>query len=60
MNVADVLRVENNFIKRRRMPLANLPRIDQPREKLVYYGPEKLSDEELLAIILRTGTSGEM
>lgn len=29
---------------------------DRPREKLERYGPEKLSDAELLAILLRTGT----
>jgi len=30
-----------------------------PREKLLRYGPDKLSDEELLALILRTGRHGE-
>lgn len=29
---------------------------DRPREKMEKYGPEKLSDAELLAILLRTGT----
>lgn len=29
---------------------------DRPREKMLRYGPEKLSDVELLAILLRTGT----
>lgn len=28
----------------------------RPREKLMRYGPEKLSDAELPAILLRTGT----
>lgn len=28
---------------------------DRPRERLLYYGPQSLSNEELLAIILRTG-----
>lgn len=32
--------------------------IEQPREKLVKYGVGKLSDEELLAILLRTGPQG--
>lgn len=36
--------------------IKDLPKIDRPREKLVKYGPEKLSDSELLAILLRTGT----
>lgn len=30
----------------------------QPRERLLKYGPEKLSDAELFAILLRTGTEG--
>ncbi|MBO4556144.1 MAG: DNA repair protein RadC [Elusimicrobiales bacterium] len=29
---------------------------DMPREKMLRYGPEKLSDSELLAIVLGTGT----
>lgn len=29
---------------------------DRPREKLLRYGPQSLSDSELLAILLRTGT----
>ena len=29
-----------------------------PREKLIKYGPAKLSDQELLAILLRTGCKG--
>jgi DNA repair protein RadC len=30
--------------------------VDRPREKLMRYGPEKLSNAELLAVLLRTGT----
>jgi DNA repair protein RadC len=37
------------------MKLKDLPKIDLPREKLVKYGPEKLSNAELLALLLRTG-----
>ena len=37
----------------------DLPIILRPREKLQKYGAEKLSDAELLAIILRTGRKGE-
>src|SRR3989338_930766 len=40
------------------MKIKDLPKVDRPREKLQKYGPEKLSDEELLAIILRTGRKG--
>ena len=36
----------------------DLPRIERPREKLVKYGPDKLSNPELLAIILRNGQKG--
>ncbi len=36
--------------------MRDLPRVERPREKMMRYGPDKLSDEELLALILRTGT----
>ena len=36
--------------------LKQLPEIDRPREKLIEKGAENLKDEELLAILLRTGT----
>lgn len=39
-----------------RMMIMDMPRVERPREKLMRYGPEKLSDAELLAILLRTGT----
>lgn len=38
--------------------LKTLPRVERPREKLEKYGPEKLADAELLAIILQNGTKG--
>lgn len=38
------------------MRIKDTPKVDRPQEKLVKYGTEKLSDAELLAIILRTGT----
>lgn len=38
------------------MKIKDTPKIDRPQEKLVKYGTKKLSDAELLAIILRTGT----
>lgn len=40
------------------MPIKNIHKIEQPREKLEKYGPGKLSKTELLAIILRTGPRG--
>ena len=36
--------------------IKDIPKLDRPREKLEKYGPGKLSDAELLAILLRTGT----
>jgi len=38
--------------------IKDLPKILRPREKLFRYGPEKLSNSELLAILLRTGQKG--
>lgn len=40
------------------MKIKDLPKIERPREKLEKYGPEKLSNAELLAILLRTGGKG--
>ncbi|MDK9737771.1 DNA repair protein RadC [Vibrio sp. D404a] len=40
------------------MLLNRLPSESMPREKLIQRGPEALSDAELLAIFLRTGTPG--
>lgn len=39
--------------------IKDLPEILRPREKLQRYGSSKLSNSELLAIILRTGKKGE-
>jgi DNA repair protein RadC len=43
----------------RKYKIKDLPKIERPREKLMRYGPEKLSNSELLAIILRSGTKEE-
>lgn len=40
------------------MKIKDLPRIDRPREKLIKYGSGKLSNSELLAILLGTGIKG--
>ena len=40
------------------MSIANWPLDDRPREKLIAKGAEALSDAELVAIFLRTGTKG--
>ena len=39
--------------------IRDLARVERPREKLIHYGPGRLSDKELLAIILRTGGQNE-
>lgn len=40
------------------MKIKDLPKVDRPREKLIKYGPGKLSNSELLAILLGTGIKG--
>ncbi len=40
------------------MPIKDWPAAERPREKLLLRGPQALSDAELLAIFLRTGTRG--
>lgn len=41
------------------MKIKDLPSIERPREKLQKYGAGKLSNSELLAILLRTGSKGK-
>jgi len=41
------------------MKIKDTPKVDRPREKLAKYGPEFLKDQELLAILLGTGTEGK-
>lgn len=43
---------------KRYMKIKDLPKIERPREKLEKYGPERLSNSELLAILLGTGQKG--
>ena len=45
--------MENN------LKIKDMPNNERPKEKLLTYGAEVLSNSELLAIILRTGTVGE-
>ena len=40
------------------MAISDWPEQERPREKLLHQGAESLSDAELLAIFLRTGTAG--
>jgi DNA repair protein RadC len=39
--------------------IKDIPQNERPKEKLLTYGAESLSNSELLAIILRTGSQGE-
>ncbi|VVB80176.1 RadC-like JAB domain protein [uncultured archaeon] len=41
------------------MKIKSLPTNERPREKLIKYGPGKLTESELLAIILRIGSKKE-
>jgi DNA repair protein RadC len=41
------------------MKIRDLPASSKPRERFLKYGPEVLSDAELMAVILRTGTIQE-
>ncbi len=43
----------------RALCIRDWPRIEKPRERLIRYGPGKLSNTELLAILLRSGRKGE-
>ncbi|PKP58931.1 MAG: hypothetical protein CVT89_01990 [Candidatus Altiarchaeales archaeon HGW-Altiarchaeales-2] len=46
-------------VANKKSKIKNLPEDQRPREKMLKYSPEELSDAELLAIILRTGTKGK-
>jgi len=39
--------------------IKEMPEMERPREKLIRYGPQALSNVELLAILLRTGHKEE-
>jgi len=41
------------------MKILDLPKGSRPRERFLKHGPEVLSDAELFAIFLRTGTPNE-
>lgn len=52
---ADAQRMADN----RKLMIRDLARLERPREKLIRYGPGRLSNTELLALILRSGKRGE-
>ncbi|MDT0596429.1 RadC family protein [Glaciecola petra] len=41
------------------MKIQEWPKDERPREKLIHYGASTLSDAELLAILINTGTQGQ-
>lgn len=43
-------------MKEKHLTVKELPSLDRPDEKLEQYGPKALTDAELLAVIIRTGT----
>lgn len=55
VNLMDCIYDQRNSLY---MPISNIPAESMPREKLLNRGPDSLSDAELLAIFLRTGTQG--
>ncbi|MCX7884473.1 MAG: DNA repair protein RadC [Caloramator sp.] len=46
-------------MEKRELTIKDIPIQDRPRERLIKFGPEALSNSELLAIIIRTGTKSE-
>lgn len=51
--------MDNNLDFDRNYTIKELPMTERPREKLYSHGPEALSNEELLAIIIRTGNKSD-
>ena len=45
--------------KGKTVKIKELPELERPYEKLEMYSPDKLSNAELLAIIIKTGTKEE-
>ena len=41
------------------MAISDWPEDQRPRERMMAYGPQALSDQELLAVFLRTGVQGK-
>ena len=41
------------------MKIKDLPVYDRPRERLIHFGVEALSNEELLSLLLKTGSRDE-
>ncbi len=52
------LRADAETSANRRIPICDWPETERPREKLLNLGAHALSDAELLAVLLRSGTRG--
>lgn len=50
--------MNQDFTSDKKHWIRNRPESERPREKLLMFGPESLSNAELLAIALRTGVAG--
>lgn len=46
-------------LKTGKIKVKDMPSFQRPRERLLTYGPQRLSDQELLAILLRSGSREE-
>lgn len=46
-------------MKKETIKVLDIPKGERPQEKLISFGAERLTDAELLAIVLRTGIKGE-
>lgn len=51
--------MKSDLFTQKNFTIKELPETERPREKLYKQGPESLSNEELLAIIIRTGSRTE-
>lgn len=51
--------MQRNDIREKGYTIKDLPKSERPREKLLAHGPDALSNAELLAVIIRTGTGAE-
>ena len=51
--------LQNSISESSTMIMRELPVSEQPYEKCQNYGPESLSDAELLSVVIRTGSQGE-
>lgn len=51
--------MERNDRRDKGYTIKDLPKSERPREKLLAHGPDALSNAELLAVIIRTGTGAE-